>query len=95
MERILEELYMGNLCPAETQRVENPDYEGKNDLLLEATDAFVGKLSPALEETYEELSSLQLEVIQMEKTQCFVDGFRMGMRLALEALGRGRGEDEE
>ena len=95
MERILEELYMGNLCPAETQEVENPEYEEQNEQLLEAADAFIEKLDPELQETYEELNTLQLEVTQMEKTQCFVDGFRMGMKIVLEALGKRCGENEE
>ena len=45
MERILEQLYKGDLCPADNCQVENPDYRRLCSANLEETDRFANSLA--------------------------------------------------
>ena len=71
MERILEQLYKGDLCPADNCQVENPDYRRLCNANLEETDRFANSLAEERREAFDVLMDHYLEVSFMEKTQAF------------------------
>ena len=81
MERILEQLYKGDLCPAD-----NPDYRRLCSANLEETDRFANSLAEERREAFDILMDHYLEVSFMEKTQAFTDGFRLGAQVMCEVF---------
>lgn len=81
MERILEELYNGSICPAENRRCDSPEYERLCRESLKETDAFAGGLKEEQREAFDAMMENYLELCYMEKTQAFCDGFRLGARM--------------
>ena len=86
MERILEQLYKGDLCPADNCQVENPDYHRLCSANLEETDRFANSLAEERREAFDVLMDHYLEVSFMEKTQAFTDGFRLGAQVMCEVF---------
>ncbi len=81
MERILEELYNGSICPADSKSCDHPEYERKCRESLKETDAFAQGLAEEQKEAFEAMMENYLELCYMEKTQAFSDGFRLGARM--------------
>ncbi|MBS6953185.1 MAG: hypothetical protein KH230_08110 [Enterocloster asparagiformis] len=86
MERILEQLYAGDLCPADNSVVENPNYRSLCKANLEETDRFANSLTEERREAFDIMMDHYLEVCFMEKTQAFADGFRMGAQVMCEVF---------
>lgn len=81
MERILEELYNGSICPAENRSCDDPEYEGLCRESLKETDAFAKGLGKEQREAFDAMMENYLELCYMEKTQAFCDGFRLGAQM--------------
>lgn len=86
MERILEQLYTGDLCPADNSVVENPDYQRLCRANLEEMDRFANLLTEERREAFDTVMDHYLEVSFMEKTQAFTDGFRLGAQVMCEVF---------
>lgn len=87
MGRILEELYSGDLQPAENRNWDNPEYEEKCEASLEEVHAFCERLDQESREAFDTLMENYLELCHIEKTQAFSDGFRIGARMMWEVFG--------
>ena len=88
MGRILEELYIGDLQPAENRNWDDPEYEVKCEASLEEVHAFCERLDEESREAFDTMMENYLELCHMEKTQAFSDGFRIGARMMWEVFGR-------
>lgn len=89
MRSILEELYGGEICPAEQIVPKDPEYRKTNRKLSDAMDAWEKKLSKDDFEQLKTLLDLCFSVGSMEAASSFVYGFRLGAGIAAEALGQG------
>lgn len=90
MERVLEQLYNGDLCPADSRSYDNPMYPGMCEVVLEETEEFAGALKPERREVFNAMMDHYLELCYVEKTQAFCDGFRVGARIMCEVFADGR-----
>lgn len=88
MERILEELYAGDLQPAENRNWDNPEYESKCAQSVKEIEAFSRQLDQESREAFDAMMDHYLELCYIEKTQAFSDGFRIGARMMWEVFGR-------
>ncbi len=89
MERILEQLYNGDLCPADSRIYDNPQYPGMCEVVLEETEEFAGALKAERREAFDAMMDHYLELCYVEKTQAFCDGFRIGARMMCEVFASG------
>ncbi len=86
MQKTIEDLYYGNISPNEQLKPKVRGYQRKKQALLQSENAFLSELIQAHAEKYQELMFQQAELSSIELTQTFVDGFRLGMRLAFESF---------
>lgn len=91
MKSILEELYGGEVYPAELIVPKDPEYNETNQKISDALDAWKKKLS---EDDFKQLETF-LNMIScsnsIEATSTFVYGFKLGAAIAIEVL-TGQGE---
>lgn len=90
MERILEQLYNGDLSPADSRNYDNPQYPGMCQVVLEETEEFAAALKAERREEFDAMMDHYLELCYVEKTQAFSDGFRIGARIMCEVFAGGR-----
>ncbi len=85
MKSILEELYYGNLNPS--GRFFKPDSEHYrvSNSFAEASDKFRSMLDESQKKAYEDVQAARYKVDNMELTDKFIYGFRMGLLMAMEA----------
>lgn len=88
MERILEELYSGDLQPAEQRDWDNPEYEEKCRESVRKIEQFSRRLDRETREAFDDVMEHYLELCYIEKAQAFSDGFRIGSRIMWEVFGR-------
>ena len=86
MQKTIEDLYYGNISPSEQFHPTIRGYKRKKQALLKCENAFMSDLSQAQIEKFQDIVLRQAELSSIELTQTFVDGFRLGMRLAQEAF---------
>ena len=86
MGRILEQLYAGELCPADRVIRGNAEYDAMCSTSLKECDRFAEKLDEELHREFELLMEPCLELTYLEKTQTFSDGFRIGAGIMSEVL---------
>ncbi len=84
--RILEELYYGKLNPWEANFREGSEYDLLRKKIDNKMDDFEEKLSKDEVEAFRELVSLICDQLCMEESERFIQGFRLGGRLVLEAF---------
>lgn len=86
MQKTIEDLYHGNIAPNEHLHPKIRGYQRKKQELLKVETALLSEFTQAQAEKYKELALRQVELSSIELTQTFVDGFRLGMRLAVETF---------
>lgn len=84
--KILEELYHGNLNPWEMEFHKGSEYDILRKKLFNKMNDFEDKLSEDESETFRKLVSLICEQSCIEERERFIQGFRLGGRLILEAF---------
>ncbi len=89
MDPILQQLYTGDLCPAENRHYDDPDYQSMCDASLREIEAFTAELSQEAKEKFDRLMENYLELTFAEKTQAFCDGFRIGGRVMYQIFSNG------
>lgn len=86
MKSVLEELYAGNIRP--TDKVF--DKKSKVEKLYSMVDSLQNKFREMLNDEqkrlFEKLVSTQYEFEYQEDMERFIDGFKLGLRIAIEAL---------
>ena len=92
MGKILQQLYRGDLCPAENAICGNAEYDGLSRQSMDDFNRFTDKLDRAMKEEFDLLMEHYLELTFIEKTQCFTDGFRIGAGVMCEVFYENAGE---
>ncbi len=84
MKSILEALLNGSLKLAGRRFKRGSEYDRAAHLLAEASDQFCSMLDESQIKAYEDVQTAQCKVNDMELTDRFIYGFRMGLLIALE-----------
>lgn len=97
MKSILEDLYDGNIYPAELIISKNPEYQPLSQKVSDVMDMWRKKLSEDDYNQLESLLDLRSELGSMEASASFMYGFKLGALIMMEMLdGKGdvvRGRD--
>ena len=86
MQNILEELYFGNVSPAEVFFSDDDVMKAKTAELADAQTAFLSGLSSEKRKLYDVFESISGEMHDIEDVRRFSDAFRLGARLMLEVI---------
>ena len=86
MGKILQQLYRGDLCPAENIIRGNAEYDALTRQSMDDFNRFTDKLDRDMKEEFDLLMEHYLELTFIEKTQCFTDGFRIGAGVMCEVF---------
>jgi hypothetical protein len=86
MKSIIRELYNGNLSPADKTLSSNPKLKKKMDAAGEIEDKLASLLDGENKKLFEELCEIQTDITIMNGEERYIDGFKMGMRIAVESL---------
>ena len=86
MRNIIEELYYGNVTPCDRDIVKGGTYSHLLNLVTRNEDDLMQTLTQAQQETFEKFKDCASELGDKNEMMSFVLGFKLGMRLALEAM---------
>lgn len=86
MRNIIEELYYGNITPSDRDIVKGGTYSPLLHLLTRNEDDLTQILTPAQQEVFEKFKDCASELNDANEVTSFTVGFKLGMRLALEAM---------
>lgn len=92
MGKFLQQMYRGDLCPAENAVRGNAEYDALCRQSREDFTRFTDKLDRETTEEFDLLMEHYLELTFIEKTQCFSDGFRIGAGVMCEVFYENAGE---
>lgn len=84
--KILQQLFDGEIYPAENIVNHDPEYHKVRRLLTEEKERFLKVLSDNDRECFKKIDDLYFEVSGMYSYACFAHGFRLGVALVTEAL---------
>ena len=83
---IIEELYYGNISPTDRDIIKGGTYSHILNLVTRNEDELMGTLTQAQKETFEKFKDCASELGDKNEMMSFVLGFKLGMRLAVEAI---------
>lgn len=86
MRNIIEELYYGNITPCDRDIVKGGAYSHLLHLVTRNEDDLTQTLTQAQQETFEKFKDCASELNDANELTAFTIGFKLGMRLALEAM---------
>ena len=86
MRSIIEELYYGNISPTDRDIIRGGSYSHILNLVTRNEDELVQTLTQAQQETFEKFKDCASELNDANEMTSFTLGFKLGMRLALEAM---------
>ena len=86
MRNIIEELYYGNITPCDRDIVKGGTYSHLLHLVTRNEDDLTQTLTQAQQETLEKFKDCASELNDANEVTSFALGFKLGMRLALEAM---------
>ena len=86
MRSIIEELYYGNISPTDRDIVRGGTYSHILNLVTRNEDKLVQTLTQAQQEIFEKFKDCASELGDKNELMSFALGFKLGMRLALEAM---------
>jgi len=84
---ILQQLYDGEVYPAENISVNNPNLQKMNDTIMEEKERLIASLSDSDNEILQNVEDLQNESAAIYGYECFTHGFKLAARLLVESLG--------
>lgn len=79
------DLYYGRLNPMDMEIEEKEEYERHCRKVAEKTEQFRKLLSPEQQEAFQKLCDAELQADEILHRDAFVKGFRVGMKLTVEA----------
>lgn len=94
MRSIIEELYYGNITPAERSFRRTGEYAHILQLVTWNEEKLTETLSEAQKETFEKFKDGTSELSSMTEVTAFTIGFKLGLRLTDEAFIGGNDEQE-
>ncbi len=86
MRTIIEELYYGNICPTDRGVVKGGEYAHLLHLLTQNEDGLTQTLTQAQQETFQKFKDCASEINDTNEAEAFIVGFKLGLRLAVEAM---------
>ena len=86
MRSIIEEIYYGNISPSDRDIIRGGTYSHILNLVTRNDDELVQMLTQAQQETFDKFKDCVSELGDKNEMVSFVLGFKLGMRLALEAM---------
>ena len=86
MRSIIEELYYGNISPTDRDIIRGGTYSHILNLVTRNDDELMQTLMQAQQETFEKFKDRVSELGDKNEMISFVLGFKLGMRLAVEAM---------
>ncbi len=89
MRNILEQLYNGEIFPAEQYSLKEKDYRKIYQERYSHYEEFIemlSKLNPPLDKRFIEIMDEQLDVIPYDSSEMFIEGFRLGARIMAEVF---------
>lgn len=86
MRSIIEELYYGNISPTDRDIVRGGAYAHILNLVTCNEDDLMQTLTQAQQETFEKFKDCASEQGDKNEMMSFALGFKLGMRLAVEAM---------
>lgn len=86
MRSIIEELYYGNISPSDRDILRCGPYSHILNLVTRNEDVLVQTLAQAKQETFEKFKDCASELGDKNEMMSFVLGFKLVMRLTLEAM---------
>ena len=86
MRNIIEELYYGNITPCDRDIVRGGSYSHLLNLLTRNEDDLTQTMTQTQQETFEKFKDCASELNDANELTAFTIGFKLGMRLALEAM---------
>lgn len=86
MRKMLEELYYGNINPNDKQFIRGTGYDGAMHMLSENEDKLTELLEGKEKSLFLNLVNAQSLVNGTTAVESFINGFRLGARIALEIM---------
>ena len=86
MRSIIEELYYGNITPCDRDIVKGGTYSHLLHLVTRNEDDLMQTLTQAQQETFEKFKDCASELGDKNEMMSCALGFKLGMRLAVEAM---------
>lgn len=86
MRRMLEELYYGNIRPNDKQFIRNTQFDKAMHVLSENETKLTGLLEGQEKKLFLDLVNAQSEVNGVTAVESFIEGFRLGARIAIEIM---------
>lgn len=84
MEKVLEQLYNGNLYPFSKFQTTIEQFKLNLDKSFEDYSVFLEKLPEELKDEFQNLMDCHLNLLSFELEQNFIDGFCIGARMMTE-----------
>lgn len=91
-EKLLSELYNGNLCPIVKEVVQGSEYQKCMNELAEIEEKFSSQLDAEEKEKLQDFITTQGKLSYINAEERFTQGFRMGAKLILEIMDEDDGE---
>lgn len=89
MKNVLEQLYNGEIFPAEQHAPRSEEcrkiYQGNYNHYDDFIE-LLSKLNPPLDKRFIEIMDKQLDVIPYEFSEMFIDGFKLGAKIMAEVF---------
>lgn len=92
MSTLLQQLYNGEIFPAEHYRPYLEEYKVMRKKHLENYDSFIQKLGSPLDKEFIKIMDEQLDTLPLDFFQMFSDGFKLRAKMMIEVLD---GESEK
>lgn len=89
MKNILEQLYNGEIFPAEQYAPKGEEYRKIHQGHYNHYEDFIellSKLEPPLDKRFIKIMDEQLDVIPFEFSEMFIDGFKLGAKMMAEVF---------
>ena len=86
MKSVLEELYYGNIRPFANRREVSEEKQKVLQKMEDYRNQLLDSMTPEQKHLLEEYESCASEITSKTECEIFIDGFQLGMRLALELL---------
>jgi len=91
MRRMLEELYYGNINPNEKQFIRNTQFDKAMHILSENEEKLTLLLDGKEKKLFLDLVNAQSEINGITGVEGFINGFRLGARIAIEIMNEDDG----
>ena len=84
---VLEKLWRGALTPCDGVVKEGSEYQKLHSESTRDEERFREELTPEVRDTYDAFCERRLLLANMAECDAFIQGFRLGMLIAMETLG--------